>query len=581
MGGALRRLSTALAIGLSLAVIGTAGTASADGSALQTLINQDRASNGGLPPLIWSPCLANIALQNAQRIANQGYLSHTNGPTLDLGCGNSSTQAGENIAYISSGIDDNQVNTMYMNSAPHRANILGAYNYVGTAWVIAPNGYGYNAEEFLAASSLLIAAPSITGLSAGFGPTCGGTSVIISGRAFTGATSVKFGATNALTFAVNSDSQITAISPAGAAAVVDIAVTTPAGSSTAVAADQFTFSTSAPSTPVIAALQPNTTPVYGGTAVSIIGGCLSGTSAVRFGSMAGASVANISQNQVNVTAPAAAAATVDLTLTASAGTSAVNAADHFTFVQGYWMVARDGGIFTYGNTPFKGSTGGIILNKPVVGMARTPSDGGYWLVASDGGIFTFGDAPFKGSTGAISLNKPIVGMASTPSGQGYWLVGSDGGIFTFGDAGMYGSTGSITLNQPIVGMAATPTGHGYWLVASDGGIFTFGDAPFKGSTGGISLNKPIVGMASTPSGQGYWLVASDGGIFSFGDAAFDGSTGGITLNQPIVGMAATRSGKGYWLVASDGGIFTFGDAVFQGSAGGIRLNQPIVGMSAG
>jgi hypothetical protein len=55
-------------------------------------------------------------------------------------------------------------------------------------------------------------------------------------------------------------------------------------------------------------------------------------------------------------------------------------------------------------------------------MASTPSAGGYLLVASDGGIFAFGDAQFFGSTGAMRLNKPIVGMASTPSGNGYWLV---------------------------------------------------------------------------------------------------------------------------------------------------------------
>ena len=31
------------------------------------------------------------------------------------------------------------------------------------------------------------------------------------------------------------------------------------------------------------------------------------------------------------------------------------------------------------------------------------------MVASDGGIFSFGDAPFFGSTGNLRLNKPIVG----------------------------------------------------------------------------------------------------------------------------------------------------------------------------
>ena len=72
--------------------------------------------------------------------------------------------------------------------------------------------------------------------------------------------------------------------------------------------------------------------------------------------------------------------------------------------------------------------------SPSSAWRRPPTAGGYWLVASDGGIFSFGDAQFYGSTGAIHLNQPIVGMAPTPDGRGYWLVASDGGIFAFGDA---------------------------------------------------------------------------------------------------------------------------------------------------
>ncbi len=134
---------------------------------------------------------------------------------------------------------------------------------------------------------------------------------------------------------------------------------------------------------------------------------------------------------------------------------------------------------------------------PTMAMSsNTAAVTGYWLVARDGGIFSL-NAQFYGSTGGIHLNQPIVGMASTPTGLGYWLVASDGGIFTFGDAQFYGSTGGIHLNQPVVAMASTPTGHGYWLVASDGGIFTFGDAQYFGSTGGIHLNHPVVGMGTT------------------------------------------------------------------------------------
>jgi hypothetical protein len=44
-------------------------------------------------------------------------------------------------------------------------------------------------------------------------------------------------------------------------------------------------------------------------------------------------------------------------------------------------------------------------------MAATPDARGYYLVASDGGVFTFGDGHFAGSTGGVTLNKPVVGMA--------------------------------------------------------------------------------------------------------------------------------------------------------------------------
>ena len=53
---------------------------------------------------------------------------------------------------------------------------------------------------------------------------------------------------------------------------------------------------------------------------------------------------------------------------------------------------------------------GTGLAMPVMGMAETADGKGYWLVAADGGIFTFGDAQFYGSTGAIHLNQPIVAM---------------------------------------------------------------------------------------------------------------------------------------------------------------------------
>ena len=84
-----------------------------------------------------------------------------------------------------------------------------------------------------------------------------------------------------------------------------------------------------------------------------------------------------------------------------------------------------------------------------------PDGKGYWLVASDGGVFTFGDAGFFGSTGACTSTSRSSAWPPTPDGKGYWLVASDGGVFTFGDAGFFGSTGALRLNAPVVGATST------------------------------------------------------------------------------------------------------------------------------
>ena len=118
------------------------------GSYQQQLINQDRAA-AGLPPLTWSSCLASVAAANAVRLSRQGWTPpyHTNGPSLDLNC-HLGTQAGENVGYWSGGINDRQLNSMFMASPEHHANIMGPYHYAATAWAVAPNGSAYVAVEF-------------------------------------------------------------------------------------------------------------------------------------------------------------------------------------------------------------------------------------------------------------------------------------------------------------------------------------------------------------------------------------------------------------------------------------------------
>jgi len=247
---------------------------------------------------------------------------------------------------------------------------------------------------------------------------------------------------------------------------------------------------------------------------------------------------------------------------------------------GYYLFQGTGQITGFGNDhylSYLGDLSNAALNRPVVSMATSADGGGYWMVAGDGGVFSYGDAPFYGSMGGQQLNMPIVGMAPDGSTGGYWMVASDGGIFSF-NAPFYGSMGGRHLNMPIVGMATTPDGRGYWLVAADGGVFSFGDAAFHGSTGNLTLNQPIVGMASDGATGGYWFVAADGGVFSFG-APFLGSMGGTPLTAPIVGMSASASTAGYWLTAADGGVFAF-QAPQSGGLAGQGAPRNVVGITS-
>ncbi len=93
---------------------------------------------------------------------------------------------------------------------------------------------------------------TVTSISVHTGAPSGGTTVVITGTDFSGATAVKFGS-NAASFTVNSSTQITATSPAGGAGMVDITVDTSTYDSTPTLADQFTY-TSAVANGVFATL---------------------------------------------------------------------------------------------------------------------------------------------------------------------------------------------------------------------------------------------------------------------------------------------------------------------------------------
>src|SRR5438128_10361360 len=109
-----------------------------------SLVNQDRAANG-VGPVAYSASLARVAQYRAQDMLNRNYFSHYDPSTGQLAFvqllhlwGIPYSTAGENIAW-STNPSMAAINTMFMNSPEHRANILqAAYRRVGLG--VATNG---------------------------------------------------------------------------------------------------------------------------------------------------------------------------------------------------------------------------------------------------------------------------------------------------------------------------------------------------------------------------------------------------------------------------------------------------------
>jgi eukaryotic-like serine/threonine-protein kinase len=164
--------------------------------------------------------------------------------------------------------------------------------------------------------------PEISGISPASGPAAGGTAVTMTGTGLGSATGVSFGGAGA-TITADSATQITVTSPAGSG-TVDVTVTTPGG--TAVGG-QFTYEVPPP---VIDVISPSSGPESGGTTVTISGSDLAGATGVSFGGVA-AKITADSGTQITVISPAG-SGTVDVTVTTPGGTSAITAADRFTYV---------------------------------------------------------------------------------------------------------------------------------------------------------------------------------------------------------------------------------------------------------
>jgi hypothetical protein len=172
-------------------------------------------------------------------------------------------------------------------------------------------------------------APAVTAVSPTSGPEAGGTSVTITGTNLADATEVKFGSA-AASIVTQTATTITATAPAGTG-IVDVKVTGPGGTSATGSATKFTYTAASSSTPTVTALSPSSGQEAGGTSVTITGTNLAAASAVKFGTAA-ASIKSKTATTVKVVAPKG-TGVVDVTVTTPAGTSAISAADKYTYIK--------------------------------------------------------------------------------------------------------------------------------------------------------------------------------------------------------------------------------------------------------
>ena len=274
----------------------------------------------------------------------------------------------------------------------------------GSITVTGPAGTSAPVNTFT-----FIPAPAITSFSPASGGT--GTSVTITGTAFTGATEVSFGGVDATRFTVNSDSQITAIVGAGASGPVSVKTI----GGTATSATNFSFFPA----PIINSFTP--TSGNTGTTVTISGANFTGTTEV-----------DIDGESVPFT--------IDDDNTISATVTS-------TVTTGQLTVMNPGGSTTSNEFFF-------VYEVPII-IWFTPSQGGPGTVVAISGI------SFTGATAVTFGDTPAALFTVYDDSTIYATVGNGGtgGITVTGPAGTSAPVNTFTF-VPAPAIAAFSPGSG-------------------------------------------------------------------------------------------------------------------------
>jgi hypothetical protein len=317
--------------------------------------------------------------------------------------------------------------------------------------------------------------PNVTGIAPTSGPAAGGTSVVIDGDHLSTAT-VTFGG-NAASCPANTDTQVTCTTPAHAAGVVDVVVTTPGGTITL--ADAFTYIPA----PTVGSIAPNTGGLAGGNTIVITGTNLTGA-VVTFDGVAITCTVN-SATQITCTIPAHAAGAVDVVITTPGGSTTLT--DGFTY---YDVPTIANGGFAPSFGPAAGGTSVVITGTNLPNASVT----------------------FGGATATCTVNSATQITCTTPAhaaGAVDVVITTPSGTVTATGAFTYFPTPTISSISPKFGRLS-----GGMPVVITGTNLTDGTVTFGGTAATCTVDSATQISCTTPahaSGKVDVVVTTSGG----------------------------------------------------------------------